>query len=226
MKSLVMLSLGVLTVVAMAKAEDSQSQPTPTPNPAEIEEPALPTPEATPGDGGPTVLPESDELPVHPRAEQPARASSERVSTRPSSGDDSHFDEIRSKAMSNPRAAYLLKRAKTSSSAAARRTYLREYYSTVAARMRRLDPELRSSIDAYEEAKIHEIGASSSSTSSYSHRSSSHRTANSEARHRSKRASSRRHHERMFIMYDPYDPYYPYGPYMPPYGPPVVFDPW
>ena len=224
MKSLVILSLGVLIVVATAEAEDSQPQPTPVPNPAEMEEPALPTPEVTPGDGGPTVLPESDELPAHPRTEQPARASSERVSARPSSEDEVHFDEIRSKAMSDPRAAHLLKRAKTSSSAAVRRTYLREYYSTVAARMRHLDPELRSSINAYEEAKIHEIAASSSPANS--HRSSSHHTANSEARHRSRRVSSHRHHERMVIMYDPYYPYGPYGPYMPPYGPPVVFDPW
>ena len=223
MKSLVILSLSVLIVLATAEAEDSQPQPTPVSNSGEMEEPALPTPEATPGDGEPTVLPESDELPAPPRGEQPAKASLERVSTRPSSGDEAHFDEIRSKAMSNPRAAYLLKRARTSSSATARRTYLREYYSTVAARMRRLDPELRSSIDAYEEAKIHEIPGSSSSANSYSHRSSSHHTAHLEAHHRSRRVSSRRHHERMMIMYDPY---YPYGPYMPPYGPPVVFDPW
>ena len=220
MKSLVILSLGVLIVGAKAEAEDSQPQPA-VPHPPEMEEPALPTPEAAPGDGGSTVLPESDELLAHPRGEQPVRASSQRVSTQPSSGDEARFDEIRSKAMSNPRAAYLLKRARTSSSAAARRTYLREYYSTVAARMRRLDPELRSSIDAYEEAKIHEIAASSGSANSYSHRSSSHHTA--AAHHRSRRVSSHRHHERMVIMYDPY---YPYGPYMPPYGPPVVFDPW
>jgi hypothetical protein len=219
----VILSLGVLIVVATTEAEDSQPQPTPVSNPAEMEEPALPTPEATPGDGGPTVLPESDELPSRPRGDQPAKASLERVSTRSSSGDEARFDEIRSKAMSNPRAAYLLKRARTSLSATARRTYLREYYWTVAARMRRLDPELRSSIDAYQEAKIHEIPGSSSSANSHSHRSSSHRRANTEAHHRSRRVSSRHHRERMIIMYDPY---YPYGPYMPPYGPPVVFDPW
>jgi len=226
MKSLVILSLAVLIVVARAQAEDSQPQPTPVSNPAEMEEPALPTPEATPGDGGPTVLPESDELLARPRGEQPAKASLERLSTRPSSGDEARLDEIRSKAKSNPRAAYLLKRARTSSSATARRSYLREYYSTVAAGMRRLDPELRSSIDAYEEAKIHEIGGSSKSPNSFSHRSSSHRTGHLEAHRKSRRVSSRRHHERMMIMYDPY---YPYGPYMPPYGPygpPVVFDPW
>src|SRR5271165_869963 len=79
MKSLVILSLGVLIGVAMAEVGNSEPQPTPIPSPGEMEEPALPTPDATPGDDGPSVLPKLDEL--------PARASSERVSTRPSSGE-------------------------------------------------------------------------------------------------------------------------------------------
>ena len=86
MKSLVILSLGVLIGVAMAEVGNSEPQPIPIPSPGEMEEPALPTPDATPGDDGPGVLPKSDELPARPRTEQPARASSERVSTRPSSG--------------------------------------------------------------------------------------------------------------------------------------------
>jgi hypothetical protein len=59
----------------------------PNPNPGEMEEPALPTLDATPGDDGPSVLPKSDELPARPRTDQRAKASSERVSTRPSSGE-------------------------------------------------------------------------------------------------------------------------------------------
>ena len=87
MKSLVILSLGVLIAVTMAEVGNSETQPIPIPSPGEMEEPALPTPDATPGDDGPSVLPKSDELPARPRAEQSARASSERVSTRPSSGE-------------------------------------------------------------------------------------------------------------------------------------------
>ena len=87
MKSPVILSLGVLIAVAMAEVGNSEPQPTPIPSPGEIEEPALPTPDATPGDDGPGVLPKPDELPPRPRGEQPARASSERVSKRPSSGE-------------------------------------------------------------------------------------------------------------------------------------------
>ena len=86
MKLLVILSLGVLIAVAMAEVGNSETQPIPIPSPGEMEEPALPTPDATPGDDGPSILPKPDELPPRPRAEQPARAFSERVSTRPSSG--------------------------------------------------------------------------------------------------------------------------------------------
>ena len=85
MKSL--FSLGVLIAVAMAEVGNSEPQPTPIPNPGEMEEPALPTPDATPGDDGPNVLPKLDELPARPRAEHSARVSSERVSKRPSLGE-------------------------------------------------------------------------------------------------------------------------------------------
>ena len=87
MKSLVILSLGVLIAVTMAEVGNSETQPVPSPSPGEMEEPALPTPDATPGDDGPGVLPKSDELPARPRAGQSARASSEPVSTRHSSGE-------------------------------------------------------------------------------------------------------------------------------------------
>ena len=224
MKSLVILSVSVLIAVGMSEAQDSdpKSSPTPDPTSSEMQEPALPTPETTPGDAGPTLLPESNELPANPGAKQPSRASIIRVSTKPSARETDRFDEVQSMAMSNPRAAYLLKRARNSSSAAGRRTYLRAYYSTVAARMRKLDPELKGSIDAYEEEKVHQV-AGSASNDSY-HRSRSHHTVTREPHHRSRRVAAHHRYERTMIIYDPYGPY-PYGPYMPPYGPPV-FDPW
>jgi hypothetical protein len=224
MKALVILAVSVLIAVGMSEAQDSdpKSSPTPDPTSSEVQEPALPTPEATPEDAGPALLPESNELPANPGANQPIKASISRVSTKASARETDRFDEVQSKAMSNPRAAYLLKRARNSSSAAARRTYLRLYYSTVAARMRKLDPELKGAIDAYQEEKVHQV-AGSASSDSY-HRSRSHHTANREPRHRSRRVAAHHHYGRTMIMYDPYGPYQ-YGPYMPPYGPPV-FDPW
>ena len=219
MKALVILSVSVLIAVGMSEAQDSdpKSSPTPDPTSSEMQEPALPTPETTPEDAGPALLPESNELPANPGAKQPIKASINRVSTKPSTRETDRFDEVQSKAMSNPRAAYLLKRARNSSSAAARRSYLRAYYSTVAARMRKLDPELKGSIDAYEEEKVHQV-AGSASNDSY-HRSRSHHATAREPHHRSRRVATHHHYGRMTIIYDPY------GPYMPPYGPPV-FDPW
>src|SRR3974390_1960092 len=127
MKSLVILSLGLLIAVSMTKGENSEPQPSPSPstNSIEVEEPALPTPEASPGEAGPTLLPESNELPANPGPQESTRASINRASTKPSARETARFDEVQSMAMSNPHAAYLLKRARNSSSAAARRTYLR-----------------------------------------------------------------------------------------------------
>jgi hypothetical protein len=223
MKALVILSVSVLIAVGMSEAQDSdpKSSPTPDPTSSEVQEPALPTPEATPEDAGPALLPESNELPANPGTKRPITASINRVSTKPSTRETDRFGEVQSMAMSNPRAAYLLKRARNSSSAAARRTYLRAFYSTVAARMRKLDPELKGAIDAYEEEKVHQV-AGSASNGSY-HRSRSHHTATREPHHSSRRVAAHHHYARTMIIYDPYGPYGPYGL---PYGPPVVFDPW
>jgi hypothetical protein len=222
MKSLVVFSLCVLVFLAVAGAESSgpKSSPIPGPTSGEEEEPALPTPDATPQDSGPALLPESDQLPVRPGAERPTRSSINRGSAEPSAGEKKRFDKVRSAAMSNPRAAYLLKRARKSTSVRVRRTYLRAYYSTVAARMRKLDPELKSSIDAYEEARVGQVTGAASSSNGTSHRSRSKRTATRGPHRRYRRVAAHHRHERMMIIYDPY------GPYMPPYGPPVVFEPW
>jgi hypothetical protein len=211
-----------MVTLAVANAEDSPSQsPSPSPSTSEIEEPALPTPETAPSNPEPGLLPESGELPARPPAEVPAKLSSTRAAPQHVLEKAGRFDEIRSLAMSNPRAASLLKRARYSSNSASRRTYLRAYYITVASRMRKLDPKLKSSIDEYEEAKMHEVsGARTSTARASSHRSRFRRTANREAHHRLHRVSSENRYRRMIIIDDPY------GPEFPPYGPPVVFDPW
>jgi hypothetical protein len=222
MKLQSILALAILIGLdAELKAEDSGSQvPSPSPGDSEMEEPALPTPEPGPSSPVPDLLPESGELPAHPPAEVSPKLSSGAVSTRHSSEEKGRFDQIRSLAMKNPRAAYLLKRAKSSSNSASRRNYLRSYYIAVAARMRKLDPKLASSISAYEEAKIQEVSAAGNSTTRVSHHSRSRRTANLEVHHRSHRVSSGYRYRRMIIIDDPY------GPEMPPYGPPMVFYPW
>jgi hypothetical protein len=212
-----------MAALMAVKAEDLPSQsPSPSPSIDETEEPDLPTPGNVPSNPEPGVLPESGELPAYPPAGMPARERSSEASPRRLSKEEGRFEEVRALAMGNPRAAYLLKRSKYSSNSASRRTYLRAYYVALASRMRKLDPKLRSSIDAYEQAKIREISGSSSTVgrSRSTHHSSLHRTASHSEHHRSHRLSYRSRHGRMIIMEGPY------GPDFPLYGPPVVFDPW
>lgn len=222
MKWEILLSLALIAALTVANAEDAPSQsPSSSAGTSETDEPALPAPEAVPSNPEPGLLPESGELPAPPPAEVPGKLSPTRVSPRHILPGDGRFDEIRSLAMSNPRAAYLLKRARFSSNSASRRSYLRAYYVTVASRMRKLDPKLRSSIDAYEEAKIHEIsGARTSGARASSHRSRMHRTASHEVRHRMRRGSFENRYRRIMIMDGPYEPQFL------PYGPPAVFYPW
>src|SRR5271165_871443 len=121
MKSLVILSVNVLIAFTVAEAEDSQPKSSPTPDPAssELEEPALPTPDAAPDSAGPTLLPDSDDLPANPPPDHPRGGSINQAAAKPSAIERARFEEAQSTAMSNPRAASLLKRARMSSSGAA-----------------------------------------------------------------------------------------------------------
>jgi hypothetical protein len=221
MKRQGILLFALAVALVTAKADDS---PSPSPSPGlstnELEEPALPTPESVPSDGEPGLLPESGELPAVPPAALPGRSETSRASSEPAFEKTGRFDEIRSLAASNSRAAYLLRRARHSSNSASRRSYLRAYYVTVASRMRKLDPKLKSPIDAYEEAKISEISEVRSSTGRASTHHLAHRTASRELHHRRHRVSAERRYRRSIIVDNPY------GPWFPPYGPPFVFDPW
>jgi hypothetical protein len=188
-----------------------------------MEEPALPVPD--PGQSNPEtgLLPESGELPARPPPEVPSKLSPEGSAPEAASKSSGRFDEIRSLAMNSPRAAYLLKRARHSSSSAARHLYFRAYYIAVASQMRKLDPNLKSSIETYEETQIHEVSGSHTSPARTAfHRSRVHRTASQE-HHRSHRVSYQHHYRRYIIIDYPYGP--PYGPEFPPYGPPMVFYP-
>ncbi len=188
----------------------------------EMEEPALPVSEPAPWNPEPGLLPESSELPARPSVERPAPLN--RMPSSEESQKGNRFDEVRALAMGSRRAVYLRNRARRSSSSSSRRIYLRAYYVAVASRMRQLDPKLKSSIDAYEKEKIHEVSGSrvSSGRSSASH-SKLHRTVNRETHHRSHRVSSRSRYRRIRIIDEDYGP--PFPPF-PPFGPPVVFDPW
>jgi hypothetical protein len=213
------IPLALMALLAVANAEDLPSQPlSPSQSTGEVEEPALPASESSPPDPEPGLLPKSGELPARPA---PAKLSSTPAPRRQALEKEGRFEAVRSLAMDNQRAISLLRRARQSSSSISRRTYLRAYYLTVASRMRRLDPAMKSSINAYEEAKLHELSGTGSSTSrASSHRARLHRTVGLNEHRRLHRVSFENRHRR-FIIIDA-----PYGPEFPPYGPPEVFEPW
>jgi hypothetical protein len=223
MKALAILMFVTSTCLLKARAEDGprQVQPVPEAPKSQIDEPALPAPERNPVNSNPSLLPESSELPEHVPAEHTTSRKTAMNATRDNVEENSRLVAIRSQAMKDPRAAYLLKRATHSSRSATRRSYMRAYYMSVAERMRKLDPKLKSAIGAYEQAKIRELGGDEVSTRVSSHRI-AHRSASRKPRYASHHPRSHhRYYQRAMAVEDPYGPYY-----VPYYGPPVVFYPW
>jgi len=222
MKALTILMFVASACFLKAGAEDvpGKVQPLPEAPQSQIDEPALPTPEPNAVNSNPSLLPESNELPEHVPAEQttsrkPAAAKEDNVE------ENSHLEAIRLQAMNDPHAAHLLKRAMHSSRSATRRSYMRAYYVSVAERMRKLDPKLKSAIGEYEQAKIRELGGKENSTHASSHRV-VHRSTSRKQHYATHRARSHhRHYERAMAVEGPYGPYY-----VPYYGPPDVFYPW
>jgi hypothetical protein len=214
-----MLFASICVLALRAENVPREAPPAPEAPKAAIDEPALPTPEQNAVDSRPSLLPESDELPEHVPAEHEAGRKDATPATKVNVAENDRFESIRSQAMNNAHAAYLLKRATHASGSAARRPYMRAYYVNVAERMRKLDPKLNASINAYEEAKIRNIGEEKGSAH-VTHRRVVHRSASRKTRYVSHRSHShRRHYDRAMVDYDPYGP--EYVPYY--YGPPVVF---
>ena len=207
-------SLALLLAVTALNAQEAPD-PAPSPSSSETGEPDLPIPDASLQEPGADLLPKSDALPAEPpKPVRTSQSGAEATQTEvPAS--DGRFEEVRLRAMDNPRAVYLLKRAESSSHAASRRAYLREYYIALAYRMRKLDPKLQSSINAYEESKIREIPGSSPTERS-PHRSGTRHVASHEPHRRSHRITSRYRRQ-----IEPYGPDYP--PY---YGPPPSWYPY
>jgi hypothetical protein len=153
-----MLWLALMAALTVANGEElAPERVSPSQSASELEEPPLPTLEVGSSNPEQGVLPKSGELPARPRAVAPSNLSLARASRGQAPSKRERFEVIRSLAMSDRRAVYLLERAKISSNPASRRVYLRAYYRTLASRMRWLEPKLISSIDAYEEGKLHEL---------------------------------------------------------------------
>jgi hypothetical protein len=163
------LAMFLLLGSAMADEPYAVTSPSPSPSPApavglQVIESALP--QGTPQEQAPTVLlPEPNFLPPPPQT-----TGSETVLTMASAEgkrtpqDESRFKEIKDSAMGSTRASYLLKEAKGALSTEARKNFLRAYYYTICAQMRRLDPNLKPMIQAYESEEIQKIAAEGGSS--------------------------------------------------------------
>jgi hypothetical protein len=159
--------LAIFLLLGSALADEPKSDASPFPSPSAApatmtEEIESPLPDGTPQEQPPTVLlPEPNFLPPPPAQtpgnETPYTMASAEPKHTPQ--DESRFREIKDNAMGSARANYLLKEAKGALSTEARKNFLRAYYYTVCAQMRRLDPTLRPLIQAYQEEEIQKIAA-------------------------------------------------------------------
>jgi hypothetical protein len=222
MRRKAVFSLALVMAVTALNAQDAPSPVTePTPDSSDAGEPVLPTPDVNPQGSDADLLPKTDELPAVPPKTVRTRRTIIEDGQKEVSANGGRFEEIRLRAMDSPRAAYLLKRAQSSSRAAFRRAYLREYYAALASRMRKLDPNLKYSINAYEESKIREIARSGSAiTEGSAHHSRTRHIVSREPQRRSHRMTSRYRYRRLIIIDSPYGPQYP------PFGPPPPLYPW
>jgi hypothetical protein len=230
MKASVRLLLLIIGLVTCARAQE------PSPMANGLDEPALPdSKRVIPHPPSTGLLPESGAIPnptSNPPIYSPLETKKSVVSNskikpplRPKtqSKTQERFEEIRSIAMKSPHVVLLLKRANKASTRSARRNLMRAYYTAVCARMRRLDPKLKNSINTYLAEKT---GGSSKGRSSKTDRV---KTGSSKkALNRERAISSRKHsahHKRTYSSrrvypedYDSYVPWGPYGPYGPGYG--------
>jgi hypothetical protein len=166
------LAMFLVSGSALADEPKSVASPSPSPSPSpalEAAEIESPLPDGTPQEQSPTVLlPEPNFLPPPP-AQAPGNETPFTLTSaepRHTPEDESRFKEIKDAAMGSARANYLMKEAKGALSTEARKNFLRAYYYTVCAQMRRLDPNLKGMIQAYESGEIQKIAGEGGSARS------------------------------------------------------------
>ena len=172
-----LISSLIVLLLAVGAVSAQEAAPTPTaPGPQSTVAPketpsASPAPTVSPApevqQQEPELLPESKTLPSPP-AETPRLldlipqgikpqfpgsipnpTSAEQVEK-----DRIRFRQIRTIAMRNPYAIYFWRRARLAHTDEMKREYLRVYYTTMCDQMRKLEPRLKLTIDAFETANI------------------------------------------------------------------------
>jgi hypothetical protein len=106
----------------------------------------------------PELLPKSDALPgTGAGAFDPIpnpSATPTPISPEEQKRNEARFAEIRSSAMQSARPIFLLEQSRSALTDEARKNYLRAYYYTVCAEMRRMEPGLKPMINAFEREQI------------------------------------------------------------------------
>jgi hypothetical protein len=181
MKGLFLVTIGVLTLIKVGLAQEAGSSPTPSstvaptpaaesglsPVPAPPQDVPTPLPEPQ---APPDLLPESNALPAQPsntpspfdlipegaKIELPGFPGN-KSSAEQQENDKRRFRQIRTIAARNPYAIYLFDRAKLMKTDSSRRQYLRAYYLAMCNQMRRLEPKLKTTIDAFEIGMIFRV---------------------------------------------------------------------
>ena len=171
-------SLVIVIAAAGAFAQEAEPSPTATapqttPTPQEQSGPAesaSPTPTVAPTPAPqepPQLLPESKTLPTpapEPRLPRDLLPEGNKPQTpgsvpNPTSAeqmekDRFRFRQLRTIAVGNPYAIYLLRRARQQTTEELKRAYLRVYYINMCDEMRKLEPRLKPAIDAFEAGNI------------------------------------------------------------------------
>jgi hypothetical protein len=174
----VILLVFILFIAATVSAQQVEPSPAATPQPPETttQSPGQETPTASPvpmvsptpePQQAPQLLPDTNALPSQPSATPglrdlipggimpvipgllPGASSAEQLEK-----DKFRFREIRTIAVRNPYAVYLLRKARSEQTDELKREYLRVYYLTMCDEMRKLEPRLKGMIDAFENSNV------------------------------------------------------------------------
>ena len=122
----------------------------------------------------PELLPKSDALPgtgarlpdLGPNAPTPAPISPEQQKQN-----EARFAEIRNSAMRSARPIFLLEQSRSALTDEARKNYMRAYYYSVCAEMRRMEPSLKPMINGFEREQIRSLAKGRSPLVVAAHRS-------------------------------------------------------
>jgi hypothetical protein len=131
----------------------------------------------------PELLPKSDALPgtgagafdpvPNPVPNVSATPTPTPISPEQQKRNETRLAEIRNSAMRSARPIYLLEQSQKALTDEARRNFLRAYYYSVCAEMRRMEPDLKAMINAFEQEQIRALAKGRSPLVTVAHRSKS-----------------------------------------------------